>query len=131
MYTVVTNNPYVKREYEGKDANLKIEFVESENCLKVLETVRNHMHQGMRLETHPMAGSVKPNQNPYKSIIISDDKNDYEEENQRLIVIENAIMVCREFLEKKALPKWDEKLLEDFQYVDNSLITSGIQRILS
>ena len=130
MYILVTNNPLVQKEYEGVSKNLTIEFVECPNCLKVLEAARNHLHQGKRLETHPMAGSVKPNQNPYKSVIVSDDKSDEEEKNQQILVMENAIMTCKGFLDKKALPNWEERLLKDFQFVDQSLIQSGVDRIL-
>lgn len=129
-YTLVTNNPLVKSEYEGKSTILVIEFVESDNCMKVLETARNLLHVGKRLETHPMAGSVKPNQNPYKSVLLSDGKNDSDEQNEQILIIENAIMTCRGFLEKKKLPNWEDRYLEDFKFVDKSLIESALQQII-
>lgn len=130
MYILVTNNPLVKEKYENRTKDLKVEFVECPNCMKVLETARNHMHLGMSLETHPMAGSVKPNQNPYKSILISDIKDEPEDSNLKLMVMENAITNCREFLQKRPLPDWDEDFLTDFRFVDNSLIESALTEIL-
>lgn len=130
MYILVTNNPLVKEKYENRAKNLKVEFVEASNCMKVLETARNHMHLGMSLETHPMAGSVKPNQNPYKSILVSDIKEEAEDSNLKLMVMENAITNCREFIQKRPLPDWEEKYLEDFRFVDHSLIESALSEIL-
>lgn len=129
-YTLVTNNPLVKSEYENKDKLLEIHYVEAENCMKVLETARNLMHGGKRLETHPMAGSVKPNQNPYKSVLLSDGKNEESERNEQIIIMENAIGTCRGFLEKKPIPNWEERFINDFQFVDKCLIESALQRIL-
>ena len=130
MYILVTNNPLVKAKYENRTKELKVEFVEAPDCMKVLETTRNHMHLGMSLQTHPMAGSVKPNQNPYESILISDEKDEPEDANLKLMVMENAITNCREFLQKRPLPDWEEKYLEDFRFVDNSLIESALSEIL-
>lgn len=125
MYTIVTNNSRVREEYEGALKNLKVEYLEDGACLEVLVKVRDHIHQGCRLETHPMAGSVKPNQNPYKSVMISDGSSDEAEFQEFVMVMENCIMICRDFLERRALPDWPESLKEDFRFVDLSLIKSA------
>ncbi len=130
MYCIVTNNPLVQERYQDVSKDVRVLFVEAENCLKVLESARNEMHKGMRLETHPMAGSVKPNQNPYKSVVVSNGKNTEEEAKDQLLVIENAIINSRDFLQKRPLPNWDAKLLEDFKFVDLSLIESGINNVI-
>jgi hypothetical protein len=36
----------------------------------VLLTVRDHIHSGARLLTHPQAGSVKPYETPYRSVLV-------------------------------------------------------------
>lgn len=126
MYIIVTNNSLVKEQYEDTLKNLRVEYLEDTACLDVLIKVRNYIHQGLRLETHPMAGSVKPNQNPYKSVMISDETSDSEEFQEFVTVMENCIMVCRGFLERKALPDWPEELKKDFRFVDLSLIKSAV-----
>lgn len=129
MYIIVTNNKAVKERYEGFLKNLSVEYLEDKGCLDVLTGVRDYIHKGYRLETHPMAGSVKPNQNPYKSVMISDHSLEQGEFQEFIMVMENCIMVCREFLERKALPDWPEELKKDFRFVDLSLIESAVERI--
>lgn len=97
--------------------------------MDILTEVRNRIHRGSRLETHPMAGSVKPNQNPYKSVMISDQKSDFGEFQEFITILENCIMICRDFLEQKALPEWPENLKADFRFVDLSLIESAAERL--
>lgn len=125
MYIIVTNNSRVREEYEGILKNLKVEYLEDKVCMDVLIKVRDYIHQGYRLETHPMAGSVKPNQNPYKSIMISDNPSDQTEFQEFVTVMENCIMICRDFLQRKALPDWSESIKQDFRFVDLSLIKSA------
>ena len=126
MLYLVTNNDLVKEKYENGDNNIKVVMVESANCILVLNKARDLMHTGLRLETHPMAGSVKPNQNPYKTIIVSNSNNTEEEKLEQLLIIENAIVKSRELIEKRPIPDWDDKLLNDFKFVDLSLIESGL-----
>ena len=128
MYLMITNNPLVVEKLKSK-ASIKFDFQEEWTNLEVLEKVRDYIHKGYRLETHPMAGSVKPNQNPYKSVLILDDKCDSEEFMEYIMVIENGIASFKKFLAQRELPKWEERLLEDFRVVDLSLIESAADHL--
>ena len=120
---VVTNNPLVKKNYEK---NVFIEYYEVD-LLSLLEKVRDKIHLGYKLLTHPLSGSVKPNETPYKTIIISkEDKLD----NDSLVMIENSILTTKKLLSYKKTPNWQQKILEDFQVVDLSLIQGVIERLL-
>jgi hypothetical protein len=120
---VVTNNPLVKENYEK---NVFIEYYEVD-LLSLLEKVRDKIHLGYRLLTHPLSGSVKPNETPYKTIIISkEDKLD----NDSLVMIENSILTTKKLLSCKKTPNWQQKILEDFQVVDLSLIQGAIEQLL-
>ena len=77
-----------------------------------------------------MTGSLKPNQTPYKSIMISNNPLDQEEFYSQEITISNGIAACRKFQSIRKTPDWPEHLLEDFRIVDLSLIEGAIQRIL-
>ena len=72
LYTLITNNELVKERYGAYGKDLNVEYLEDAGCLDVLIKARDAIHGGSRLETHPMAGSIIPNQNPYKSVMISD-----------------------------------------------------------
>ncbi|WP_242858311.1 GrdX family protein [[Clostridium] symbiosum] len=129
LYTLITNNELVKERYGAYGKVLNVEYLEDAGCLDVLIKARDAIHGGSRLETHPMAGSIKPNQNPYKTVMISDGKVDPEEFQEFITVMENSIMTCRKFLMEKPLPEWNEKLKKDFRYIDQSLIESAVSRI--
>lgn len=118
-HIIITNNPLIKKHYKNET------MVEEETYLNVLETARDYIHQGHRLLTHPLAGSVKPNQNPYRTVLVSKDvkKLDF----NSLSLIENAIKVAKKMLDEKDIPKWSQSIKEDFQFVDKSLIDNAIR----
>lgn len=119
-HIIITNNPLIKKHYENAT------MLEGKIYLEVLETVRDYIHQGHRLLTHPLAGSVKPNQNPYRTVLIS--KNSEKLDFNSLSLIENAIKVAKKMLDDKDTPKWSQSIKEDFQFVDKSLIDSAIKK---
>lgn len=65
---IVTNNKLVFEKY--KDL-YHIVYDESFTYLDVLEYVRDKVHEGHLLTTHPLSGSIKPNETPYKTVMIS------------------------------------------------------------
>lgn len=127
MYRIITNNRLCLVKYGDQ---VPVEFLEGKGYMDVLFTVRDYIQKGWRLETHPMTGSLKPNQTPFKSIMISDLPVDREEFYEQEITIENGIMVCRKFQSIRKTPDWPENLLEDFRLVDLSLIEGAIQKVL-
>jgi len=64
---LVTNNPLVKEQYQGE---ARIDYMDTD-LLGVLVYVRNLIHTGHKLLTHPLSGSVKPNETFYKSVLIT------------------------------------------------------------
>ena len=63
MYRIITNNSLCRDKYQEL---LPVEYLEGKGYMDVLLTVRDYIQKGWRLETHPMTGSLKPNQTPYK-----------------------------------------------------------------
>lgn len=117
-FVIVTNNPRVLKRYEGL---YSVEFVDGV-YMDVLVRVRDRVHAGCRLLTHPLSGSVKPNETPYKSVMISQKRGSMDMGS--LSIIEEAIAACRKFPVKyEGLP---QRVLEDFQLVDSTLIDSAI-----
>ena len=127
MYLIVTNNQLCLGKY---GAQIQMEYLEDGSYLDVLRKVRDYLHLGWKLETHPMTGSLKPNQTPYKSIMISNEPLDQEEFFTQEMTISNAISACTKFQSIKKTPDWPEHIREDFRIVDLSLIEGAIQRIL-
>ncbi len=118
---VITNNLKVKQRY---DKEYDVEFVHG-GLLDVLIMVRDRVHEGHKLLTHPLAGSVKPNETPYKSVLISCDKGDLDLDS--LLMISSNIETTQKFINIKRPIEWKEKILADFMEIDLDLISSGIE----
>ena len=72
------------------------EFVEG-SYRDVLIAVRDKIHKGHRLLSHPLSGSVKPNETPYKSVIIS--RNSAGMDLDSLKIIEDSIAAYDKFMQ--------------------------------
>ncbi len=118
---IVTNNPMSKEKFQNK---YKLVFVYG-NMMDILKKVRNNIHEGHKLLTHPLMSSIKPNETPYRTICISKEKL-CEVDLQSLSIIEECIMTTEKFLNDFKTPQWNEKILLDFQLIDYDLIYHAI-----
>ncbi len=117
-YMIITNNPLI-REKLGESHTIIYKDISYEDVLK---EVRDRIHEGHRLLSHPLSGSVKPNETPYKSVMISKGKGEIDEGS--LAIIENAIQACRKFVFKS--DRYKPEVYEDFRLIDWTLLESGI-----
>ena len=113
----VTNNPKV---LESKDIDLEVIFIDS-TSKDVLIKVRDYIHKGHRLLTHPLAGSVKPNETPYETVLVSS-KSYGEVDLDSLTLIENSMSTLEKFLNIRKIPDWSYEVLEDLKLIDYDLI---------
>jgi len=118
---LITNNPMV---YEKLGNNIETEYLENGSFMDVLFCVRDKIHKGHELLTHPLSGSVKPGETPYKSVIVSmaSKENDMPDTDS-LKIIENSIALAEEQIKGRKKVKISEKLSNDFQLVDLALIS--------
>lgn len=119
-FHIVSNNPMVAEKYPDLT-----EFQENSSVKDIFSEGRNSVHLGANLINHPLAGSIKPNQSPYKSLVLSDRKGDLDMFSLRLI--EGAIQVLKKFPPRGI--KYDEQTLEDFQVIDLDLLDSAIDSL--
>ena len=116
---IITNNQRVHKELKD---TYHVEFIEG-NHTEVLVKGRDYIYQGHTLLTHPLAGSVKPNETPYKTIAITVNKQELDLKSVEMI--SNSIQVCEKFsLHPREYP---EEVLKDFMEIDYSLVTSAIK----
>lgn len=124
---IITNNPLVKEELENElKHELVVEYY-NVDYLEILKIVRDKVHIGYKLLTHPLSGSVKPNETPYKSILISKYKGNLDYDS--LSIIEGSIQTTLKFLKNMKTPLYNEKISKDFQIIDKTLITNAINNI--
>lgn len=123
--TLITNNPYVYEKYKDR---IEIIFDIDYKYMEVLELTRDKIHTGHKLLTHPLSGSIKPNETPYKTVLITMDKSSLDFDS--LNTIEKSIETTRKFLLNENTPNWTEKVLEDFKTIDLSLIDNVINNFI-
>ena len=98
-FMIITNNPLVKEKL-GEDYHVEYEELSYEDTLK---KVQKMIFQGYRLLTHPLSGSVKPNETPYKSVMLSETPEGLDA--QAMQIIASAIQACGKFQFKSDLYK--------------------------
>ena len=128
MYRIVTNNRLCRDKYGSQ---VEMDYLENGSYLDVLLKVKDYIQKGWCLETHPMTGSLKPNQTPYKSVMISNRPVDREDFYNHEITMENSVSICQKFQAIRQTPDWPEHLREDYREVDLSLIEGALQKILN
>jgi len=114
---IITNNPMSKERFSE---DFVVEYVEG-NVIEVFNKVRDYVHKGHRILTHPLMSSIKPNETPYRTVALSKKSEEITDINS-VILIENSIMTTNKFLNDFSTPNWSNKILLDFQLIDYDLI---------
>lgn len=116
-FKIITNNPKVKEKYSLVSVEPPGRGVEG-----VFLAVRNEIHLGANLISHPLSGSVKPNESPYKSIVLSNARGALD--TYSLQLIEGAIEVLAKLPVREL--NFPPGVMEDFQAIDLDLTDSAI-----
>lgn len=119
---LLTNNELLREKYTGK---LDISFVEGK-YIDVLKSARDKIHKGWKLITHPLMGSIKPNETPFRSIVM---EQGTVLDVESLSIIESSIAATEKFQRDNKVPCWKENVLEDFRVVDMRLVESALDSI--
>lgn len=120
---IITNNPSLEPEFSRVHPELMCSIdYRDVTFLELMEIVRNKVHMGSKILTHPLDGSVKPMETPYKSILLDESHDSLDFDS--LSLIENAIDACHKFLlqDREFLPE----VQDDFQTIDRSLMESAL-----
>lgn len=117
-FIIMTNNELVYSKYKDE---FEIEY-KDESYEELLLRVRDKVHKGAKLLTHPLSGSVKPNETPFKTVYITKAKGDMD--MRSLEIIENAIITAKKFPVR--FPVMSDKMREDFALIDLSLMESAL-----
>lgn len=122
---LITNNPLCVEVLAGRSS---CRFSESWDYGQVLLQARDCLHQGYHLLSHPQCGSMKPNQTPYKSLVLSRRGADGQDAFVGLALIEQALTVYEKFQKNHPTPVWPQQVLTDFAVIDLSLMQSVFER---
>ena len=120
---LVTNNLKALEKYKDHPS-IGVEFIDG-GYYEVLVAARDRIYAGWHLLSHPQASNLKPNQCPYKTIMISehiqadDHLRDFE-------YIEMVFEAYRKHMNGSTqLPVWTEKCSRDFMTVDLDIVESA------
>ena len=120
-FLILTNNPLVPTCMEGRGL-YTIRFQPERSFREILVEARDMVYAGHILYTHPLAGSVKPNETPYKSLIVSREAHGFDAQHGEMIA--SAIAVFDKF--KPLGRTFPPSVLEDFQLIDYTLLAGAI-----
>lgn len=120
---LVTNNGRAASQYESSFGEIYLLTTYEEVLIKTRDLIYSHY----KLLTHPQASSLKPNQTPYRSILLYSEGN--RDNMDDIQLIEEAIGAFEKWSAVKRLPKYDEKILYDYQTIDLSMIENVIPKL--
>lgn len=121
--TLITNNDKVYNRYKNK-----INCFLVENYKEVLIKTRDLVYDRHILLTHPQASSLKPNQTPYRTILVYPKENN--DNTKDILLIEKCLEVFEQWQNIAKTPnEYNKKVSEDFKTIDLSVIDNIIPRL--
>ena len=117
-FRIVTNNPLVR---DCLCDWYEIDYHEV-SFREILVMVRDLVHLGHQLYTHPIAGSVKPNETPYKSIVVDKAPGKFSMDEANLMT--NALITFDKF--KPLNVRYSDYHHQDFQLIDYTLLCGAL-----
>ena len=121
--TLITNNDRVYEKYKDQ-----LEVILLDTYENVLIRTRDMVYDRHVLLTHPQASSLKPNQTPYRSIVVYPKGN--EDNTKDILLIEKCIETFRQWQEIAPTPtNYEDKVAYDFKTIDLSVVDNIIPRI--
>ena len=116
---IVSNNPLADEKYK------ELVKAEKTDVMGIFIKARDAIHLGAVLINHPLSGSVKPNESPYKSLVLSTRRGPVDEKSLQLI--EGAVAVLKKLgIKQREYPQY---VLDDFQVIDLDLLNSAMQAL--
>ena len=102
-------------------------FVEG-SSLDVLVAVRDSVHLGACLLTHPLCGNLRPYQQPFRSVLIEERPGELVDLDS-LSMIEEAVAVYEACRGRLLMPSsLDENKRADYAFIDAELMRDSLER---
>ena len=96
--------------------------------MDVLIRVRDGVHRGDRLLTHPLCGNLRPYQQPFRSILIEEHPGE-PVDVESLSLIEEAVAVYSFCGDRLLLPEnLTEESRADYAFIDCELMRESLER---
>lgn len=113
-YLIITNNPKVRESFTNSV------YLES-TLEELLVKVRDMVHQGHELITHPLGASIRMMFSPYRSVLVSSDQKEFNEFH--VSIAENSI---EDYRKNTFNRKTDYQHKNDYAMIDIQLLNEAI-----
>lgn len=122
FYTCITNNS------DLAECVSNAKFIDGP-ALSVLIMGRDLIHKGWELVANPFYGNLKPNQQPYRTLVLSSDRESEKNkvEEYSLFLIESAITLYSECKVIREPGDMGEKIDMDYKYMDFALMEETLK----
>lgn len=114
--TIITNNPLVREKYSEN-----VHFIDG-SVEQVLIRVRDLVHEGYELITHPLPASLRIMFSPYRSVIIGQKKGSTDP--LHIEIAEESVLKYKRQMRGRDI---DLKHNKDYQQIDLILLESALQ----
>ncbi len=118
-YLIISNNPLVKENFQD---TIYFQGTLEELLIKV----RDMVHQGHELITHPLGASIRMMFSPYKSILVSSEKKEFNEFFAS--IAENSI---EDYRKNTFNRKTDYQHKNDYAMIDKELLQEALKEHVS
>ena len=119
---IISNNSLALAKYAPFTVNV------AGDVAAVFCEARDRIHRGAKLINHPLSGSIKPNQSPYKSLVLSD-KEEKTVDLASLTHIEEALAVLAKLTVLRQ--DYNDAVHEDFKVIDLDLLDEAMKRTIN
>ena len=122
----MTNNPLVQRAFEEDEEGLcpDVKYLEG-SPEALLIAVRDKVHSGCSLISHPLAASIRMIYSPYRTVILGERADT--PDAHHIEVIESSIMKYRQITEHRIS---DDANSEAYQWIDLQLFFVALKESL-
>ena len=124
---LITNNPCFKQSIDSS----RLMFLHGAS-LDVLTAARDAVHLGSELLTHPLYGNLRPNQQPFRSILLRNPAQKERNFNsvaylESISTIEEAVMLYRGYGGRLPDPEClPDAMRDDYAFVDSELMRESL-----
>lgn len=123
-YIIITNNSKVYNFYKETD---QVIHLKNGGFSKVLELVREKVHEGHVLLTDPIFSNIECCENPFKSIAVSEVLDS--ENKQSVELMEGAMKLSKKLVCSQDNMSLNDEILEEYRFIDLNLIREGLDEL--
>ena len=91
----------------------------------VLTAARDRIHLGAKLLAHPMAGRLRPNETPYRTVVLEETEGPLDLSSFEII----EYCLAEEKKYESSRKKYDEPLLPDLRFINCEILKSILEEL--